>query len=214
MDHMQASCACRPRLSLSSSTSSCSPVERNRSFQRWRFCLGQSKCAQETFHWTKLAQALKQCRRSENFWSSSRKAIRCRVIRDERNNPFASIARWKKQALPSTQHWPTLLPLDYFKEEPISEVLREDSSRPQLRGDGEVEDFRVSHCDGAPLPLDSWVEIFEGIPVRQWLSTFVESVDPRLRGIITLNILTFLTGTDNVPLQHLCLIALKIAFRV
>lgn len=214
MDHMQASSACRALSSLSSSTTGlCSPVERHRSFQRGRF---GSQLVQEEFRWSWV-----KCGGRESFSCSTRKAIRCRVIGD-------------KPALASNQHWPRrdsndtregiLLPIDdSFEEErsvsatdgsvhgePIVVSLREDSSCARRRDDCEGEDSGVLSCsDEAPLPLDSRVESFEGIPGRQWLLTFVESVDPRLRGIIILNILAFLYGTVRVLLRYLYVIVLK-----
>ena len=225
MDHMQVSSACRPR--SSTSTSFCRSGEVDCGLQRWRFCLGQSKFLQEE-SWAKL------CVGSESVRSLVGKAIRCRVIRDERDGAFVLNSRREKQGVQSSQHWlrrdgddtrvGTLLSWDEFKEDrygivdggdPIAESFREDSSYGRLSDDDEAVDSGVSQSGDAPLPLDSRVETFEGIPVRQWLSTFVKSVDPRLRGIIILNLLTFLYGTARFLLRHyLRLIVLRIAFRV
>ncbi|KAG0576746.1 hypothetical protein KC19_5G104600 [Ceratodon purpureus] len=212
MDHMQVSSACRPR--SSTSTSFCRSGEVDCGLQRWRFCLGQSKFLQEE-SWAKL------CVGSESVRSLVGKAIRCRVIRDERDGAFVLNSRREKQGVQSSQHWlrrdgddtrvGTLLSWDEFKEDrygivdggdPIAESFREDSSYGRLSDDDEAVDSGVSQSGDAPLPLDSRVETFEGIPVRQWLSTFVKSVDPRLRGIIILNLLTFLYGSSIAVIKE------------
>jgi hypothetical protein len=210
MDHMQACCARRPRLSASA-------CEIDRGCRRWRCCV---KLLEGRCYWSKGAEGLRRCGAGESFRVSIRAAIRCCVVRDERENVFVSITEREKEVAPgSGQHW---LRSDnreegrlLFKEErysgressePVSAPIRKDLSSGRLRGDDEAED---SH--DAPVLLDSRVEALEGVPGRRWLSAFVESVDPRVRGIVILNLLACLYGTGGVPLR---LIGLKIAFRV
>jgi drug/metabolite transporter (DMT)-like permease len=83
----------------------------------------------------------------------------------------------------------TLLPCDEHKEERISvyevETYREDA----------CVDFEDESAVGyTQLPMDSKVEILEGIPGMQWTSTFTKSTSPRLRGILIVNGLNFLYG--------------------
>lgn len=54
-----------------------------------------------------------------------------------------------------------------------------------------------------PLALQSRVENNEGIPIKDWLLKFFNSMDPRVRGIILLNMLTFLYGKFSSPLRPL-----------
>lgn len=210
--HSDSSSSSRAWSSLSSSTSCC-PVD-TRSFHRSRFRLPQRKLVQEELHGpAKLV---------DNSRSSvGRLSVRCRVIRDVRDEALVSIFQGEKQALPTTRYWPSgeindtreagmLLPCDDFKEERISgyarengdriETYREDSSLACIDGEDKfAEESGISCSDQTPLPLDSRVETLEGIPVRHWLWTFVESMNPRLRGIIILNALTFLYGTTPCP---------------
>lgn len=194
--------------SLSSSTSSCSLD--TRSFHRLRFCLPQRKLVQV------------ELRRPAKFVDNSRfsfsgLSVRCRVIRDVRDEALVSIFQGERPSLPTTRYWPggevsdtreavTLLPCDDYKEERLNgyanksgdriEIYREDSTLVCIDDEDELEE---ESSDQTSLPLDSRVEILEGIPVWQWLSTFVGSINPRLRGIIILNALTLLYGTIPYP---------------
>ena len=71
--------------------------------------------------------------------------------------------------------------------EPVSVPIRKDLSSGQLRGDDEAEDYH-----DAPMLLDSRVEALEGVLGRRWLSVFKESINPRVRGIVILNLLACL----------------------
>lgn len=144
--------------------------------------------------------------------SRSRLSVRCRVIRDVRDEALvfekqSSSRYWPGREINDTREAGTLLQCDECKEERISgyvnenvEIYREDSTLACIDVEDELaEESAISCSDQTQLPLDSRVETLEGIPVRQWLSTFVESINPRLRGIIILNILTFLYGTAPCP---------------
>lgn len=190
--------------SLFSGTSSFS-VD-TRSSHGLRFRLPQRKLVQE------------ELRRPSKLVENSvdRSLVRCRVIRDVRDEALVSIFQGEKQSIPTTRYWPagevndrreagTLLTCDDHEEERISghvienggriQTYREDSSIASIDSEDEVAEESALSCSDHH-PLDSRVETLEGIPLRQWLSAFVESINPRLRGIIVLNALTFLYGSN------------------
>lgn len=180
-------------------TSSSSWTADTRCLRGVRFHLSQRKLLHE--------EILLPAKLVEN--SRSRLSVRRPVIRDVRDEALLSIFQGEKQSLSGNRYWPgrdtdemveagTLLPCDEHEEERISvyedenvETYREYSSFACV--DFEDETAEESCSEHTQLPL---VEILEGIPGMQWLSTFVGSISPRLRGIIILNVLCFLYGSN------------------
>lgn len=119
-------------------------------------------------------------------------------------NTSSFFVRGDKDSLPSPLYFPSKTSL--IVEDDCQEEEDEEDSSITFHHYHDIENQDGEEELGEeepPLALQSRVENYEGIPVKEWFLKFFNSIDPHVRGIILLNMLTFLYGKFSSPLRPL-----------